>query len=290
MKTTYDIGDDEIRIINRKHKPKKPLYSRWWFWLALFFAMAALAAAIVAAIFVPLSKHNVEGNNADSETLVSEETVEPFLSDTASAKVLVGDTVVNDVMLTLFTPVNAKIELCVGMPDTTLPELLLALQAADIRADNREIVGAFVLKGELLSRGVAKKGFCAIIDGKIHLGMAESTSLFEESIDKDGYFFRQYPLVCNGSLVENKPKGKSLRCALCELDGHIVVVRSLTRESFHDFSQALVDIGVENAIYLVGGDAYGFCRTGDSVLSWSNAAFARQYKNTNFIVWKSLFR
>ena len=34
--------------------------------------------------------------------------------------------------------------------------------------------------------------------------------------------------------------------------GIFVIVETQTRESFHDFSQALVDLGVWNAIYLVG--------------------------------------
>ena len=36
------------------------------------------------------------------------------------------------------------------------------------------------------------------------------------------------------------------------------MVETLTSESFHDFSQALVDLYVDNAIYLVGSSAYGW--------------------------------
>ena len=149
-------------------------------------------------------------------------------------------------------------------------------------------MGAFVLKGELLSRGVAKKGFCAILDGKIQLGMAPSTPLFEETTNQDGYFFRQYPLVSNGRMVENKPKNKAVRHALCELEGRVVVVSSLDNESFHDFAQSLVDLGVQNAISLVGADAYGFFRTretgfsswGTDVHRWKDA------ENVNFVGWR----
>ena len=37
------------------------------------------------------------------------------------------------------------------------------------------------------------------------------------------------------------------------------MVHSLTMESFHDFAQALVDLHVDNAVYLVGSTAYGWC-------------------------------
>ena len=166
--------------------------------------------------------------------------VAPTLVKSAPATVVERDTVVNDVPLRLRTPVNALPELVVGIPDSTDEHLVLVLQAADIRADNHGIVGAFVCKGELLSRGVAKRGFCAIIGRSMQLGMAESTPLFEEAINKEGYFFRQYPLVESGRMVENKPKGKALRHALCELDGRVVTVSSLDKESFHDFAQLLI--------------------------------------------------
>ena len=131
-------------------------------------------------------------------------------------------------------------------------------QAADVRADNGEIVGAFVLKGEPLAWGLSKKGYCASINGKITIGVAESTPLFEEATENEGYFFRQYPLVGNRKVIENKPKGKSIRRAICDRSGEIFMVESKTPESFHDFAQSLVDLGVDNAVYIVGSTAYGW--------------------------------
>jgi len=187
--------------------------------------------------------------------------------------------------------VNAVPELCIGYPDPKDNTLVLAFQAADIRADNHEILGAYVLKGEMQSHGRSKKGFCAIIDGKIQLGMAESTPLLEEATEKEGYFFRQYPLVLDGQMVQNKPKNKALRHALCEWNGTIVTVSSMGMESLHDFSQALADLGVRNAIYLVGADAYGFCHTqsddAPETTIWGERQTDKMYKKVNFIVWRS---
>ena len=53
------------------------------------------------------------------------------------------------------------------------------------------------------------------------------------------------------------------------------MVFSETSESFHDFAQALVDLGVRNAIYLVGsGYSYGFRydEQGNQTYSELNAA------------------
>lgn len=283
MKHFDDIKDDEIRIINRQETMRRPIYRRWWFWVALAAVLLTVAVVLVLCLRHPENGSDTL-NGADSPTAVA-----PTIVKSGPAEVLERDTVINDVPLSLLMPVNAMPELFLGIPDTNDPSLILAFQAADIRADNNKIVGAFVLKGELLARGIAKKGFCAILDGKIQLGMSESTPLFEETTAKNGYFFRQYPLVNQGAMVENKPKNKAIRHALCELDGQIVVVSSTSRESFHDFAQALADLGVREAIALTGGDAFGFRHDNKNGLqTWGEDL--KKSKNTpeyNFIIWRS---
>lgn len=283
MKHFEDINDNEIRIISRQEVKRKPIYRQWWFWAAVVAAVVLFAVALVLTL-----RSKAAMPVEVPEPLAESVPVAPTIVQSEPATVLVRDTVINDVPLRLLTPVNAVPELCIGIPDTADPSLILGLQAADIRADNHKIVGAFVLKGELLSRGVAKKGFCAILDGKIQLGMAESTPLFEEATDKDGYFFRQYPLVSQGSMVENKPKNKALRHALCELNGQIVVVSSLDKESFHDFAQALADLGVQNALALIGGQSYGFRRDSEhGFQSWGgDVKMWKKEPEVNFVVWR----
>lgn len=297
MKHFDDISDDEIRIIGEeKHQvmpPREPFWRRWWFWAAIAAAILLLALCILFAIRSSI-RHSQIGT-VEEVAIVDDEPspTHPYIVECEPATVLIRDTVINDVPLRLRTPVNALPELMVGTPDPSDESLILAFQAADIRADNHGIVGAFVLKGELLARGIAKKGFCAIINESIQLGMAESTPLFEEAINKEGYFFRQYPLVVNGKMVENKPKGKALRHALCELDGKVVVVSSRDKESFHDFAQTLEDLGVQNAIYLVGSDAYGFCRAHTESTSeaaapevWGKISEGKAFENVNYVVWR----
>ena len=90
------------------------------------------------------------------------------------------------------------------------------------------------------------------------VGVSDNSPLFEEATERGGYFFRQYPLVKDGVPVENQPKNKSERRAVCDRGGEIFMVECLSKESFHDFSQALADLGIEQAVYLVGGSAYGW--------------------------------
>jgi hypothetical protein len=57
---------------------------------------------------------------------------------------------------------------------------------------------------------------------------------------------------------KRKPENKTVRRALVTRKSEIIMVESRSAESFHDFSQALVDIGVSDAIYLIGSTSYGW--------------------------------
>ena len=162
----------------------------------------------------------------------------------------------------------------------------MATQAADVRGDNGQIAGTFVLNGELMSKGEAKAGFCSIVDGELSIGVADATPMLEQVLTEGGYFFRQYPLVVGGQIVENKPKGKAIRKALAEIGGRTCVVMSKERLTFHDFSQLLIDMGVRNAIYLVGSSSYGFYvnEEGNKILTGGKPN--TEIENVNYIIWE----
>ena len=196
------------------------------------------------------------------------------------------DTIINDIPLTLYIPHNATAELSVGKPNIHDKDIILIAQAADIRGDNYKILGAFVLKGKPLAWGLSKKGFCAIINEEMTVGTSENSPLFEKATETDGYFFRQFSLVNEGVLVENELKNKSIRKALCSRLGENFIAVTETPESFHDFAQALVDLGVENAIALVGSSsAFGWYidENGNQTLFGEDI---HKYKNENYILWK----
>ena len=146
-----------------------------------------------------------------------------------------------------------------------------------------------MLKGEPKAWGLSKKGYCAIINDTVTVGVADNSPLFEEATEKEGYFFRQFPLVDNGKLVENEVKGKSVRRALCDRNGEIFIIETLDTESFHDFSQALVDLGVDNAIYLIGSIAYGWSTDAEGQRHEFGCPDPpkKKWKNINYLVMRS---
>lgn len=281
----YDIQDTEIRIIGDSAPAPRKRYG----WLVLIGVLLAIAVGMVL-LFTLRTNHDSE--EGIFEQSIQQSVPHPLrgwlgsLDSISTQCVVTKDTTVNDIPMRLYVPLNVTPRLEVGykcIDDTT--RNLLLFQAADIRADNKKIVGAFVLRGKPLSWGLSKKGYCSIIGDEVTIGVADNSPLFEQATEVGGYFFRQYPLVSNETLVENELKSQSTRRGLCELEGKVVVVETFTPESLHDFSQALVDIGTTNAIYLVGSSAIGWHRTIDGRGIASGQWEPRVYKNVSFIVW-----
>lgn len=292
-----DIKDDEIRIIGQA-EPKKKRFMKW-LWVLIPAVIVIIIAAVLSIVLLKGEDENKKVTEELEHSLYDpipepkpvKDTIMPLGNYDDSLSKAYAEHIlktINDIPLDIYIPHNAEPELMIGVPDITDKNIILAAQAADIRADNGKIVGAFVLKGKPYSWGLSKKGYCSIIGGKVTVGVSENSPLFEEATGKEGYFFRQYALVDNGVLVDNEPKGKTIRKALCDRDGEIFIVISQTKESFHDFAQALVDLDVDNAIYLVGSPySYGFFRDYDSSLNQFCLKNHGGQKYENFIIWRA---
>jgi hypothetical protein len=290
-----EIRDDEIRIIGfNEGGGKKPKRSRTILW-----TIAAIAIAAVGLIIFSISGNDAIDNEPAENPTNSEPAGNAFEKKDSIAIPAIGtptayegyceikDTSINDVPLRIYIPHNAEMTLQIGQVEKNDTCIIFVAQAADVRADNGDIVGAFVLKGEPLSRGLSKKGYCASINGRITIGVAENSPLYEEAVEKGGYFFRQYPLVSNGVMVENEPKGKSIRRGICDRNGEIFIVESLSIESFHDFAQALADMQVSNAVYIVGSSAYGWADDKDGAFHEFGIPTPRGVpQKTSYMVWR----
>ena len=102
-----------------------------------------------------------------------------YADSSAAGFTEIRDTLINDIPIRIFIPHNAEMSLHIGRMDKGDTSVVFVAQAADVRADNGGIVGAFVLDGEPKAWGISKKGFCASINGKVTIGVADNTSLFE---------------------------------------------------------------------------------------------------------------
>ena len=294
MKELKDIRDDQIRIIGEEGKRKSLSRGVWGI-------IIAILISLIVIIILFLSRYKDD----NQEIIVPEPAIfEPVMVseptqigkignnlDTNIGYTEIKDTLINDIPIKIYIPHNAEMSLHLGKINKEDTSIIYTAQAADVRSDNGGIVGAFVLKGEPKAWGLSKKGYCASINGKVTIGVAENSPLFEKATEEGGYFFRQYPLVSNGKLVENEPKGKSIRRAICDRQGEIFMVETRSIESFHDFAQALVDLGVDQAIYLVGSTAYGWAVDENGTIhEFGEENYYTGYRNmpqnTSYIVWK----
>lgn len=287
MISRHDIDDNEIRIITSQKEepvahPVPPRKPKRRYTVPAIIVLAAIVAFLIwicGNAFWKRSQHqsgtggsNV-GNTAKADSI-------------SKAFVEISDTTIHGVSLTVLRPVGGTPTLAVGPGPLADTAAVLVMPAADVRSDNGAIVGAYVVQGQLLSKGYSKSGFCAIIGGTPIIGVADATPYLEQALESGGYFFRQYPLVVGNQLVENKPKGRSFRKALAEWNGTTVVVLSRSRLTFHDFAQTLVYMGVTNAIYLVGSEAFGFAvdAGGDRI------EFGKEVPSlsvcANYIIWR----
>ena len=249
-KDLFDIGDNDIRVLGPADSKAENTTTerKWWIWLIV--ALVVLAAACIVWIATrpdTTPSSYAAAPNADTTQNVTYQT-QP---ETKAYTKAYTDTI-NDITLRIYTPVGGHVELIVGQLPADDSSIILAARAADYRADNGQITGAFVYRGELIAKGRPKLGFCAIIGDELTMGMSQETALFERAVEQEGYFFRQYSLVHDGTFGEKLPKGKAIRRALCYHQESIAIVETIDYESLHDFAQALIDLGVQEAITLVG--------------------------------------
>ena len=269
-------SDNEIQVLGQPTKRSR----KKWIWLIPLSLIGGILFVWVLLCTFP-QENTVDLRDFKTELNVTVKG-EPMFIESGIEHYSVVE---NDVSMYVFHMIDMTAELNTDARQYTDDTECFIMQAADIRKDNGKFVGDFVLNGKRLSSGKRKKGYCAIIDGKITIGMSDTDDVMNRCIEKGGSFFRQYPLVSNGIMQENELKGKSIRRALALKGDKLYVFETEYRESMHDFAEALQDIGVTEAISLVGGNkAYMYW--------WQDNELYESYdlsevKNNNFIVFKT---
>ena len=97
----------------------------------------------------------------------------------------------------------------------------------------------------------------------------------------------EFALVIDGEVQENQLKGKAVRRALAKQGDDLYIIQSRNRESLYDFSEALADLGISDAIYLVGGDAYIVYRNNEDEQLYEDGDNNKlDYPTINYIAFK----
>lgn len=276
--------DDEIQILGSAETPlKKDSGKNRRVWIAAWTAVFILAC-VCLFFFLPSQQASVaDQQQPETSSLAAQEGLETEQSEPG---IHISSDLVNDVPLTIYSLHQLQADLQINLPDTADHSIVLAIPAADVRKDNQEIVGDFVVQGKELSFGKRKAGYCSIIQGKIEIGISTDDQKKEECISQQDSFFRQYSLIFNGNTQKNILKGKSFRRALVVHEGKTCIVISKQRESLYDFTEALADLGFQDALYLVGGNSLGFYRDKTGSLHFIGKTEKENYPNRNYIVFR----
>ena len=260
----------------------------WWLWTII--GVVVLATTIFLVVHIMNKRNQNEFARQSYSTEMRADTA-VWYNNTDRALpscTMVSDSLIDSIHLQILTPYNTVPTLHVGTLDTSDANIVFATLAADIGYEKGKIIGAFVCEGEPYSfSGGRKLGYCAILDENITLGVSENSPLFEQAIEEGGSFFRQYPAVDNGVMAENNPKNASFRRALCMLNGKVCVVATPDRVLMNDFAESLVKLGVENAIFLVGGTADGWYRTETGTFHRLGEKYVKGNPNINYIVFRA---
>lgn len=278
------IGEDEIRIIGANPEPhQEPPKPKNWYWA--FIAMVIIIIGV--AVFFIRGCKSESAKNVEIIEVVNYNSIETF------GYVEKEDTIINNVSLHRYIPVNAKPKLVLGLIKDIPEKYILGAMAADFSVDNGKysVTGAFVIHGEMLNHSKSKYGFCALLNDTVVIGNDLSTSYFERAIEEDGDFFRQHALVHEGKMV-NKVISKvcALRRSLCRLnDGRLCIIDTDMSVSLDDFSEALRLYDVSEAIALMGTGAAVRWATDKAGRRYIAGADEYDFPNNvvNYIVWES---
>ena len=269
-------SDNEIQVLGQPVKRSK----KKWIWLIPLTLIGAIS--LVCVLLCTFPKENTMDLRGFKTELNVPVKGEPMFIESGIEHYSVVE---NDVSMYVFHLIDMTAELNTDAGKYTDDTECLIVQAADIRKDNGKFVGDFVLNGKRLSSGKSKKGYCAIMNGRVTIGMGTDDEVMNHCIANGGSFFRQYPLVSKGIMQESELKGKSIRRALAMKGDKLYVFETEFRESMHDFAEALQDMGVTEAISLVGGNkAYMYWLQDDELYESYDLS---EVKNNNFIVFKT---
>ncbi len=283
----YNIEEEGFYIVGGESEARNRIVP-WWLWVII--GVILLVGNIFFSIKFSVSHIVTENKNISAPIPDSKEPNNIWYNNIDSSLpscIAEREIVVDSICLKILTPYNVTPELHLGQIDTTDSRILFAAWAADIRRDNGKIVGAFVLDGEPLSWGLSKRGYCAIFDDEITFGVADNSPLFEQATEQGGDFFRQYASVDNGIMVTNNPENRSFRRALCALNGEVCIIVSTDRVLMNDFSNILVKLGVDNAIFLVGGTEDGWYRKDDGTICRLGKKYEKDNPNISYLVFRA---
>ena len=144
------------------------------------------------------------------------------------------------------------------VPDCTDSTIYLVTRSSDYKiiGDRKEIIGDYILDGEVLEKSNWRAGFMAIVDGNAQIGIDRNNKIAKYVKKNEGSMFRQLALVSAGITCDQQfiLRGKVSRCAYArDRYGKLYFIETEEPETLFGFADALKEYGFVDAIYITGG-------------------------------------
>ena len=249
------ISDDDVAVIGGSDwKPRKsPGQSNRWKIIALILTgIMALAGLFYMGRHIHHITEFVQTRYADdiitalSQPMNGKAGVTPVVEETMGVK------------LKIYRLDGLKAHFADTVPDLADSSIYLVTRSSDYKIvnDKKEIIGDFVLNGEVLERSNWRAGFMAIVDSNAQIGIDRSNKILKHVKSNGGSMFRQLALVSAGMKCDNQfiLKGKVTRCAYGrDRNNTLYFIETENPENLYGFADALIEYGIIDAIYVTGG-------------------------------------
>ncbi len=263
--------------------------SRWK--TVLRYAVAVIGLLVVwAGGYGAVRLYNYYYNIGVSISVSPKENIEKLAGmkqPSGTSEVVLRSDSILGVALNMYELRHVQVEMTLEEPDTTDQSVLLYTRTADYTVTGKYL-GSLVICGEQLQSDASRLGYCAIVDGKMVIGISRSDKVKDYVEERKGFYFRQFMLVSNGELPTRFfLHGKVERKALARTaNDKIYVIETRHAETLWDFADALREYGFVDAIYLTGGNESGFWRDPDGIAHFTEkAAHYRTDKHHGVAPW-----
>ena len=249
------ISDDDVVVIGGSDwKPKKDP-GRPNKWKAVAFILAGILVAACLFYIGRHIKHSREFIQSRYADTVIEALAQPvegkpgiyaFSEDIANVK------------LKIYRLDNLKAHFADTVPDYADSTIYLVTRSSDYKiiGDKKEIIGDYIVDGDVVEKSNWRAGFMAIVDGNAQIGIDRSSKIAKHVQKSGGSMFRQLALVSASIRCDNQfiLKGKVRRCAYArDKQGNLFYIETENPETLFGFADALIEYGFIDAVYITGG-------------------------------------
>ena len=260
------ISDDDVVVIGGSDwKPKKdPGRPNRWKLIAFILAgIMVITGLYYIGRHILHSREFIQSRYAETviealeQPVKGEPGIHAFTEDIANVK------------LKIYRLDNLKAHFADTVPDYADSTIYLVTRSSDYKiiGDKKEIIGDYIVDGEVVAKSNWRAGFMAIVDGNAQIGIDRSSKIANYVKKHNGSMFRQLALVSANISCDNQfiLRGKVTRCAYArDRQGKLYFIETIEPETLSGFADALIEYGFIDAVYITGGSQPNlFYRTED---------------------------